>query len=124
MTIESHVRTLAKWLNEEQTAPIDCAALACVLAAVQEHQATEKSLHREPIGYINPNTKQFEWAKPISFNVPLTITVPKIPLYINPVYREWQELTRGEIESWGTMEFESVADLVWFVESKIKEKNQ
>jgi hypothetical protein len=75
MTIESHTRTLAKWLNEEQTAPIDRVALACVLAAVQQP-------------------------------------------------REWKELTRGEIESWDLPEKLTIEDFVWFVESKIKEKNQ
>ncbi|MEN9588589.1 MAG: hypothetical protein RLZZ481_375 [Pseudomonadota bacterium] len=38
--------------------------------------------------------------------------------------REWQELTRGEIESWDLPEKPTVAEFVWFVESKIKEKNQ
>ncbi len=36
---------------------------------------------------------------------------------------EWQELTRGEILSWELPDAPSFVELVWFVERKIREKN-
>lgn len=45
MNIEDDVRTLAKWLNEEQTSAIDKVALARVLAFVQKPAD-------EPVAYV------------------------------------------------------------------------
>ena len=36
---------------------------------------------------------------------------------------EWSELTRGEILSWELPDAPSFVELVWFVERKIREKN-
>ena len=36
---------------------------------------------------------------------------------------EWNELTRGEILSWELPDAPSFVELVWFVERKIREKN-
>jgi len=37
---------------------------------------------------------------------------------------EWVELTRGEILSWELPDAPSFVELVWFVERKIREKNE
>lgn len=37
---------------------------------------------------------------------------------------EWVELTRGEILSWEMPAVSSVVEFVWFVERKIREKNE
>ena len=37
---------------------------------------------------------------------------------------EWAELTRGEILSWEMPAVSSVVEFVWFVERKIREKNE
>ena len=37
---------------------------------------------------------------------------------------EWAELTRGEILSWEMPAASSVVEFVWFVERKIREKNE
>ena len=37
---------------------------------------------------------------------------------------EWNELTRGEILSWEMPAVSSVVEFVWFVERKIREKNE
>ncbi len=49
MSIEIDTRNLIKWLNEEQTAPIDKQALARVLAYVQ--RAEQPSQQQEPYGW-------------------------------------------------------------------------
>lgn len=38
--------------------------------------------------------------------------------------REWVELTRGDILSWEMPAASSVVEFVWFVERKIREKNE
>jgi hypothetical protein len=38
--------------------------------------------------------------------------------------REWQELTRGDILSWEMPAAASVVEFVWFVERKIRERNE
>jgi len=89
---------------------------------LSEVAAAENSLHREPVGYINPNTKQFEWAKPISFNVPMTITVPTIPLYINPTDRAWVGLTPSEVHDiWAYNH--TPHEICDAIEAILKEKN-
>jgi hypothetical protein len=35
----------------------------------------------------------------------------------------WKELTKGEIESWDIPKDLSLVELVWFVETKIRELN-
>jgi len=37
---------------------------------------------------------------------------------------EWQELTRGDILSWEMPAASSVVEFVWFVERKIRERNE
>jgi hypothetical protein len=37
---------------------------------------------------------------------------------------EWQELTRGDILSWELPDAPSFVELVWFIERKIREKNE
>jgi hypothetical protein len=37
--------------------------------------------------------------------------------------RKWIEITKGEIDSWDLPDKPTLAELVWFIESKIKEKN-
>jgi hypothetical protein len=37
---------------------------------------------------------------------------------------EWNELTRGEIQSWDVPENLSQVEFAWFVESKVREKNE
>ena len=38
--------------------------------------------------------------------------------------REWVELTRGDILSWEMPAVSSVVEFVWFVERKIRERNE
>ena len=38
--------------------------------------------------------------------------------------REWVELTRGDILSWELPDAPTFVELVWFVERKIREKNE
>jgi hypothetical protein len=37
---------------------------------------------------------------------------------------DWNELTRGEIQSWDVPENLSQVEFAWFVESKVREKNE
>jgi len=37
---------------------------------------------------------------------------------------EWAELTRGEIKSWELPDAPTFTELVWFIERKIREKNE
>jgi hypothetical protein len=37
---------------------------------------------------------------------------------------EWKELTRGEIKSWELPDAPTFTELVWFIERKIREKNE
>lgn len=36
---------------------------------------------------------------------------------------EWQEITKGEIDEWELPDKPTLAELVWFIETKIREKN-
>jgi len=50
MSIEIDTRNLAKWLNEEQTEPIDKQALARVLAHVQ---MADQPAQQEPVAWMD-----------------------------------------------------------------------
>ena len=88
---------------------------------------------QEPVAYINVEERKLEWAKPMSWNTPTTVNLPKIPLYTHLPQCTWVGLTDEEIEE-RQEEFEEIEDMpfsqndwLWFytraIEAKLKEKN-
>ncbi|CAB5217898.1 hypothetical protein UFOVP205_35 [uncultured Caudovirales phage] len=45
---------------------------------------------QEPVAYINVEERKLEWAKPMSWNTPTTVNIPKISLYTTPPQRTEQ----------------------------------
>jgi hypothetical protein len=43
---------------------------------------------QEPVAYIDVEQRRLQWAKPMSWNTPTTVNLPKIPLYTAPVQPE------------------------------------
>ncbi len=39
---------------------------------------------QEPVAYIHVEQRRLQWAKPMSWNTPTTVNLPKIPLYTAP----------------------------------------
>ena len=39
---------------------------------------------QEPVAYIHVEQRRLQWAKPMSWNTPTTVNLPKIPLYTTP----------------------------------------
>ncbi len=39
---------------------------------------------QEPVAYIDVEQRRLQWAKPMSWNTPTTVNLPKIPLYTAP----------------------------------------
>lgn len=60
----------AYWFNEYQSRMGD------LLAALDATQ--------EPIGFYDPQEHKFYWAKPMVFDVPLSLKVPHLPLFTAP----------------------------------------
>jgi hypothetical protein len=79
---------------------------------IQYHEATIKRLEKrieeltvqpeqEPVAYIDVEQRRLQWAKPMSWNTPTTVNLPKIPLYTappQPEERPWVGLTDDEIK--------------------------
>jgi len=55
------------------------------IAAIKEALAQQE---QEPVAYINVEERKLEWAKPMSWNTPTTVNLPKIPLYTHPPQRK------------------------------------
>jgi hypothetical protein len=60
-------------------------------------QAQTMDAQPEPVAFFNPQTNKFRWAKPTSWDAPVTIAVPELPLYTAPPKR--QPLTDEEIDA-------------------------
>jgi len=45
----------------------------------------------EPVAYINVEQRKLEWAKPIVWETPTVVNLPKIPLYTHPQPKQEQE---------------------------------
>ena len=74
----------------------------------------------EPVAWINVEERKLEWAKPMSWNTPTTVNIPKIPLYTTPPQRTWVDLTDEEIDN---INYTSAHMLAREVLAKLKEKN-
>jgi hypothetical protein len=66
---------------------------------IRYHEMTIKRLEKrieeltaqpvqEPVAYIDVEQRRLQWAKPMSWNTPTTVNLPKIPLYTAPVQPE------------------------------------
>ena len=101
----------------------------------------------DPVAYINVEQRKLEWAKPIVWETPTVVNLPKIPLYTTPqtkgcdecgvgggyalycvacaekffVSKEWVSLTDEDELDWE--EGGTLRDLVKAIEAKLKEKN-
>ena len=80
---------------------------------------------QEPVAWINVEERKLEWAKPMSWNTPTTVNIPKIPLYTHQPQRTWVGLTDDErLEA---AEIDGADEWFWKVckaiEAKLKEKN-
>jgi hypothetical protein len=51
------------------------------IAAIEEALAQPE---QEPVAYIHVEQRRLQWAKPMSWNTPTTVNLPKIPLYTTP----------------------------------------
>ena len=62
---------------------------------IRYHEMTIKRLEKrieeltvqpeqEPVAYIDVEQRRLQWAKPMSWNTPTTVNLPKIPLYTAP----------------------------------------
>ena len=92
MSIEADTRNLAKWLNEEQTAPIDRQALARVLAHLQQ-----PAQQQEPV-YYQWRRKNMDWDTNLIFEYQVEATTDDSEvrmLYTSPPPRK--PLTDEEI---------------------------
>ena len=45
----------------------------------------------EPVAFINVEQRKLEWAKPIVWETPTVVNLPKIPLYTHPQPKQEQE---------------------------------
>jgi hypothetical protein len=63
-------------VEEETVAKIDPAITAIKEALARPEQ--------EPVAYIHVEQRRLQWAKPMSWNTPTTVNLPKIPLYTAP----------------------------------------
>ena len=120
MSINTDIRTLAKWLNEELTSPIDRPALARVLAhlqqpAQQEPVAWMYQCSADSSGPVLTQSKK-DWAASGSG------LWTEAPLYTRPQAREWVGLTEQEAnELWESTD--SDWELMKRTEAKLREKN-
>ena len=59
---------------------------------IAENKALKEALAQtqEPFAYVNVEERKLEWAKPMSWNTPTTVNIPKIPLYTHPPQRTEQ----------------------------------
>ena len=128
MRIEIDTRNLAKWLNEEQTDPIDKQALARVLAYVQ--RAEQPSQQQEPYGWKVYGVSTLFTGKFAEDDAKAEAkriggTCIAFPLYTSkPASKPWVGLTeqeRNDIENYCEMIIGKAAFDA--IEAKLKEKN-
>ena len=105
----------------------------------------------EPVAFINVEQRKLEWAKPIVWETPTVVNLPKIPLYTTPqqgcaefgngggyaLYclscaekfignKEWVGLTTDQmmaIAEWQISAHRPLIDVIKAVEQALKEKN-
>ena len=53
-------------------------------AAITAIRETLTQPEQEPVAYIDVEQRRLQWAKPMSWNTPTTVNLPKIPLYTAP----------------------------------------
>lgn len=71
------LETLECWQRNE-----DCnEPMSKILEAIKEALAQPE---QEPVAYIHVEQRRLQWAKPMSWNTPTTVNLPKIPLYTTP----------------------------------------
>jgi hypothetical protein len=84
-------------LDNAQTKCVE--AITAIKEALREHAMREvQRIEQEPVAWINVEERKLEWAKPMSWNTPTTVNIPKIPLYTTPPQRTWVDLTDTQIE--------------------------
>jgi hypothetical protein len=88
--------------------------------AMREIQRLGQEIEQEPVAWINVEERKLEWAKPMSWNTPTTVNIPKIPLYTTPPQRTWVDLTDEEIDN---INYTSAHMLAREVLAKLKERN-
>ena len=130
MSIEIDTRNLIKWLNEEQTAPIDKQALARVLAYVQ--RAEQPSQQQEPYGWkvygVNTLfTGKFAEDDAKAEAKRIGGTCIAFPLYTSrPASKPWVSLTDEEVKHQWKIWRANVPRYVGFaigIDAALKEKN-
>ena len=102
----------------------------------------------EPVAFINVEQRKLEWAKPIVWETPTVVNLPKIPLYTTPqqgcaecgngggyaLYclscaekfignKEWVGLTKEDMSEFAS-KTPNWEELCYLVETKLKDKNK
>ena len=80
-----------------------------------------KQKQDEPVAYINVEKRKLEWAKPIVWETPTVVNLPKIPLYTHS--KEWVELTKQEYDDIYENNKYNLYDAMMAVASYLKRKN-
>jgi hypothetical protein len=78
---------------------------------------------QEPVAYINVEERKLEWAKPMSWNTPTTVNIPKIPLYTTPPQRTWVGIPEQDLKQGDESFFVAWREGARWAEAKLKEKN-
>lgn len=122
MSIEIDVRNLAKWLNEEQLAPIDKQALARVLAHVQTAE------QQEPVAWMDIDENgTFSglryWSEQDNRNeVALYTSTPANRSWVNPSIKEYEDIMMANMTPRTSDERDAImgalADMVVLLEEK------
>jgi hypothetical protein len=68
-------------LREDDVLGSDIELMLDAITAVKEALAQPV---QEPVAYIDVEQRRLQWAKPMSWNTPTTVNLPKIPLYTAP----------------------------------------
>jgi len=99
-------------------------------AAITAIRETLAQPAQEPVAYIDVEQRRLQWAKPMSWNTPTTVNLPKIPLYTTPQQRTWVGLTDEEIDGMvevtdlsGAYYYDDLHAVARATEAKLKEKN-
>jgi len=95
------------------------------LVALEDMLGQKKELEKqdEPVAYINVEKRKLEWAKPIVWETPTVVNLPKIPLYTKPQTKEWVSLTDEQIVDLVIKNAGFPTKLAKDIEAKLKEKN-
>ena len=91
------------------------------LAITALRAAIEQAEKQEPVAWVGPS-----WLNPETRTWESESFAPRpikgwIPLYAAP--RQWQGLTKREVDAWDLPERPTVFEFAQFVEAKLKEKN-